>query len=138
MTPSFTSVDSLLEHLWYMIFSVLRLQTLQGCKTDCENCDNCEIANCDCEKNTISQITQFSFLTIGRNRNITQFDFLEGRNCESCENYYIEGFFFENGPIGVGFQISKIFQIQISYLGNHEPERIRLGPKLNCDASCRW
>jgi len=50
---------------------------------DCENCDNCEIANCDCEKNTISQITQFSFLTIGRNRNITQFDFLEGRNCES-------------------------------------------------------
>ena len=67
----------------------------QGCKMDCENCDNCEIANCDCEKNTISQITQFSFLTIGRNRNITQFDFLQGRNCESCENYYIEGFFFE-------------------------------------------
>ena len=64
----------------------------QGCKMDCENC---EIANCDCEKNTISQITQFSFLTIGRNRNITQFDFLEGRNCESCENYFIEGFFFE-------------------------------------------
>ena len=62
---------------------------------NCENCDYCEIANCDCEKNTISQITQFSFLSIGRNRNITQFDFLEGRNCESCENYYIEGFFFE-------------------------------------------
>ena len=67
----------------------------QGCKMDCENCDNCEIANCDCEKNTISQITQFSFLSIGRNRNITQFDFLEGRNCESCENCYIQGFFFE-------------------------------------------
>ena len=65
----------------------------QSCKMDCENCDNCEIANCDCEKNTISQITQFSFLTIGRNRNITQFDFLQGRNCESCENYCIEVFF---------------------------------------------
>ena len=53
------------------------------------------IAKLRLRKNTISQITQFSFLTIGRNRNITQFDFLEGRNCESCENYYIEGFFFE-------------------------------------------
>ena len=59
---------------------------LQGCKMDCENCDNCEIANCDCEKNTISQITQFSFLSAGRNRNTTQFDFLEGRNCEIAKN----------------------------------------------------
>ena len=31
----------------------------QGCKMDCENCDNCEIANCDCEEIAISQITQF-------------------------------------------------------------------------------
>ena len=60
-----------------------------------ENCDYCEIANCDCEKNTISQITQFSFLSVGRNRNTTQFDFLDGRNCESCENYYIEELFPE-------------------------------------------
>ena len=43
----------------------------------------------------IAKKTQFSFLSIGRNRNITQFDFPEDRNCESCENYYIEGFFFE-------------------------------------------
>ena len=28
---------------------------------DCDNCDNCEIANCDCEQNTISQITQLDF-----------------------------------------------------------------------------
>ena len=43
-------------------------------------------------KNTISQITQFSFwvsVAIA-----TQFDFQEGRNRESCENYYIEDFFF--------------------------------------------
>jgi len=53
---------------------------------DCKNCDNCE-------KNPISQLTQFSFLGVGRNRNTTQFDFQEGRNCESCENYYIEVFF---------------------------------------------
>ena len=33
----------------------------QGCKMDCENCDNCEIANCDCEEIAISQITQFDF-----------------------------------------------------------------------------
>ena len=62
------------------------------------DCDNCELRLR--KKNTISQITQFSFLTIGRNRNITQFDFLEGRN---CENYYIDGFLFENGSIGGGF-----------------------------------
>ena len=30
------------------------------------------------------------FLSVGRNWSTTQFDFLEGRNCESCENYYIE------------------------------------------------
>ena len=53
----------------------------QGCKMDCENCDNCEIVNCDCDKNTISQITQF--------------DFLEGRNRERYQNYYIEEFSFE-------------------------------------------
>ena len=45
----------------------------QGCKMDCENCDNCE-----CEKNTISQLTQFIFLnTVAI---ATQFVFLEGRN----------------------------------------------------------
>jgi len=33
----------------------------QSCKMDCENCDNCEIANCDCEEIAISQITQFDF-----------------------------------------------------------------------------
>ena len=66
----------------------------QGCKMDCENCDNCEIANCDCEKNTISQITQFSFWSVDRNRKIKQFGFLDDRNCENCENYFIEEFFF--------------------------------------------
>ena len=56
---------------------------------DCEKLRICEIANCDCEKIAISQLTQFIFLSAGRNRNITQFDFLEGRNCEiakNCEN----------------------------------------------------
>ena len=28
------------------------------------DCDNCEIANCDCEQNTISQITQLDFVPI--------------------------------------------------------------------------
>ena len=58
------------------------------------DCDTCEIANYDCEKNAISQITQLSFLSVGRNRNTTQFDSQEGRNCESCENCYLK-FFFE-------------------------------------------
>ena len=44
------------------------------------------IANCDCKKIAISQLTQFIFLSEGRNRNITQFDFLEGRNCEKLRN----------------------------------------------------
>ena len=53
---------------------------------DCEKLRIDEIANCDCEKNAISQLTQFTFLSAGRNRNITQFDFLEGRNCEIAKN----------------------------------------------------
>ena len=48
---------------------------------NCENCDNCEIANCDCEEIAISQITQLNFL--------------EGRNCENYENDEIEEFFSE-------------------------------------------
>jgi hypothetical protein len=58
----------------------------QGCKMNCEKLRICEIANCDCEKIAISQLTQFTFLSVGRNRNITQFDFLEGRNCEIAKN----------------------------------------------------
>ena len=77
---------------------------MQGCKMDCENCDNCEIANCDCEKNTISQITQFSFLTIGRNRNITQFDFLQiVAIAKVAKIIILKDFSLKNGPIGVGF-----------------------------------
>ena len=49
---------------------------------DCEKLQICETANCDCEKIAISQLKQSIFLNAGRNRNITQFDFLEGRNCE--------------------------------------------------------
>ena len=75
----------------------------QGCKMDCENCDNCEIANCDCEKNTISQITQFSFLTIGRNRNITQFDFYKVAIAKVAKIIILKDFSLKNGPIGVGF-----------------------------------
>ena len=48
---------------------------------DCE-----KLRNCDCEKIAISQLTQFNFLSAGRNRNIMQFDFLEGRNCEIAKN----------------------------------------------------
>jgi len=43
----------------------------QGCKMDCEKLRICEIANCDCEKIAISQLTQFIFLSARRNRNIT-------------------------------------------------------------------
>ena len=39
----------------------IEMNPSQGCKMDCDNCD--------CEKNTISQITQLSFLSVGRNRN---------------------------------------------------------------------
>ena len=46
---------------------------------------DCEIANCDCEK-AISQLTQFIFLSAGRNRKTTQFGFLKGRNCEISKN----------------------------------------------------
>jgi len=42
---------------------------------DCENWDNCEIANCDCEKNTISQLTQFDFQMGFAISQLTQFDF---------------------------------------------------------------
>ena len=45
---------------------------------DSKNCYNCEIGNCDCEEVAISQITQLNFL--------------EGRNCENCENDEIEEF----------------------------------------------
>ena len=55
------------------------------------------------KKNTISQITQFSFVSVGRNRNTTQFDSQEGRNCECCENYYIEDFVLKNWSIETGF-----------------------------------
>ena len=40
----------------------------------------------DCKKLRISQLTQFTFLGAGRNRNITQFDFLEDRSCEIAKN----------------------------------------------------
>ena len=84
------------------------------CKLDCDNCD--------CEKNTISQITQFSFLSVRRNRNTTQFDFQERRNCESCENCYIEDFFFEK-------LINRNWILDFhnfSYLGQNEPEKYAL------------
>ena len=71
---------------------------------------DCE--NCDCVKNTISQITQLSFLSVGRNRNTTQFDSQEGRNCESCENYYIEVFF----AIFATFAICEIVVFAISQI----------------------
>ena len=68
----------------------------QGCEMDCEKLRICEIANCDWEKNAISQLTKLIFLSAGRNPNITQFDFLVGRNCEIakiCEidekNYFL-------------------------------------------------
>ena len=64
------------------------------------DCENCELR---LRKNTISQITQFSFVSVGRNRNTTQFDFQEGRNYENCENYYIEEKFFKNRSIQTGF-----------------------------------
>ena len=70
---------------------------------DCENCDYCEIANCDCEENTISQITQFSFVSVGRNRNTTQFDFQVGRNCESCEIIILKIFLEKNWLIETKF-----------------------------------
>ena len=59
---------------------------------DCEKQRFCEIANC--EKIAISQLTQFIFLSAGRNRNITQFDFLEGRNGEIGEKTFIAKFKF--------------------------------------------
>jgi len=64
------------------------------------------------KKNTISQIKQFSFLSVGRNGNTTQFDFLKGRNRESCQNYYIEEFFLKNWSIETGFAIFAISQIK--------------------------
>ena len=57
---------------------------------DCENCDNCEIANCDCEEIAISQITQFGFERGFAISQITQLAFLEGRNCENCDNDEID------------------------------------------------
>ena len=47
----------------------------QSCKINCENCDNCEIANCDCEGIAISQITQFGFWGVIAISQITQFGF---------------------------------------------------------------
>ena len=55
---------------------------------DCENCDYCEIANCD----KIS-ISQFDFLSGHGNRKTKQFDFLDDRNCEDCE---IVGFYWQD------------------------------------------
>ena len=40
---------------------VEKCETDQGCKMDCENCDYCEIANCDCEEIAISQTRQSGF-----------------------------------------------------------------------------
>ena len=71
------------------------------------------------KKNTISEITQFSFLSAGYNRNTTQFDSQEGHNFKSCENYNIE-VFLKKWSIKAGFWIFRIFQI--SYLGQNEPE----------------
>ena len=48
------------------------------------DCDNCEL-----RKKT-------SFLSVGRNCNTTQFNSQEGRNCESCENYYTEDILLKN------------------------------------------
>ena len=69
---------------------------VQGCKMDCENCDNCEIANCDCEKNTISQLTQFSFLNTVAIAIATQFVFSrrsQFRNCEKIAKVIFYWFF---------------------------------------------
>ena len=63
---------------------------------DCENCDYCKFANRDCDKIAISQTTQFNFLTGHRNCKTTQFDFLDGRNCEDCENCEIVGFYWQD------------------------------------------
>ena len=67
-----------------------------------------KIANCDCEKTTISQITQFSFLSVGRNRNTTQFDFLEGPKlrlaiAKVAKIIILENFFPKNWSIETGF-----------------------------------
>ena len=45
--------------------------------------------NFDCKEIAISQITQFDFEKASQ---ITQLNFLEGRNCENCENDEIEEF----------------------------------------------
>ena len=60
----------------------------QSCKIDCENCEYCEIANCDCEEIAISQTRQSGFLSGGRNRKTKQSYFLEGRNFANCENCF--------------------------------------------------
>ena len=46
-----------------LIFNQNRLnfKQNQSCKIDCENCDYCEIANCDCEEIAISQTRQSGF-----------------------------------------------------------------------------
>ena len=73
------------------------------------------IANCDCEKNTISQITQFSFVSVGRNHNTTQFDFQEGRN---CENYYIGDFFEKNGQSKVDSRSPEFLKFKFHIWGS--------------------
>ena len=44
------------------------------------------LRNCDCEKIAISQLTQFIFLSEGRYRNTTKFNFLEDCNCEIAKS----------------------------------------------------
>ena len=64
----------------------------QSCKIDCENCDYCEIANCDCDQIAISQTTQSDFWEGCAISQTKQSDFLNSRNCENCESCEIEDF----------------------------------------------
>ena len=56
------------------------------CKMGCEKMLSCEIANGNCEKNRDFATNTIHFLSAGRHRNITQFNFLEGRNCEISQS----------------------------------------------------
>ena len=53
----------------------------QSCKIDCENCDYCEIANCDCDEIAISQTTQSDYWEGCAISQTKQSDFLDSRNC---------------------------------------------------------
>ena len=73
---------------------------MQGCKMDCENCDNCELRLRKKHNFANNTIQFFECRSQSQHKlcYITQFDFPEDRNCESCENYYIRN--FANNTIG--------------------------------------